>query len=57
MAERFVVQIAPDRFDVIAGYKLNTEPLDLADANQLARRASCPDRTVAGQLVNGTKPP
>jgi sarcosine oxidase gamma subunit len=57
MTERFVVQVAPDRFDVIAGHKLNAGPLDLADANQLARRSSASAVSVAGQLVNGTKPP
>jgi hypothetical protein len=55
--ERFVVQIAPDRFDVLAGSKLNEEPLSLADANRLARRSSCSVTSVAGSLiVGGTRP-
>jgi hypothetical protein len=56
MVERFVVQIAPDRFDVIAGSKLNSESLTLADANMLARRASASLVSICGDLVNGTKP-
>jgi hypothetical protein len=51
MIERFVVQIAPDKFDVITGYKLNREPLDLAAANGIARRSSCSIMSVAGSLV------
>jgi hypothetical protein len=35
--ERVIIRTSADTFDVIAGYKLNTEPLSLADANRLAR--------------------
>jgi hypothetical protein len=34
--ERIIIRTSADTFDVIAGYKLNTEPLSLADANRLA---------------------
>jgi len=53
----FVVNLGNNTFDVIAGYKLNTEPLSLADANRLARRASASTISVAGTLVmSGTRP-
>jgi hypothetical protein len=47
----FVVHTGADKFDVILGYKLNSEPLDLAAANRLARRSSCSVVSVAGSLV------
>jgi hypothetical protein len=52
----FVVNLGEDRFDVIAGHKLNDEPLSLADANRLARRSSASLVSMCGDLVNGTKP-
>jgi hypothetical protein len=56
-AQRFVIHLGSDRFDVIAGHKLNGKPLDLADANRLARRSSASTISVAGQLVvNGARP-
>jgi hypothetical protein len=36
MMERLVVQVAPGKFDVIAGHKLNDEPLSRAEAARLA---------------------
>jgi hypothetical protein len=47
----FVIHRGGDLFDVVTGYKLNTEPLSLADANRLARRSSCSIVSVAGNLV------
>jgi hypothetical protein len=47
----FVIDRGNDRFDVVTGYKLNSEPLDLADANMLARRSSVSVVSVAGNLV------
>jgi hypothetical protein len=50
---RFVISSGDaDGFDVLEGRKLNSEPLNLFDANRLAKRASASDRTVAGQLVD-----
>jgi hypothetical protein len=34
--ERLVVQVAPGKFDVIEGVKLNDEPLTRAEADRLA---------------------
>ena len=47
----FVVNLGDDRFDVIAGCKLNEAPLSLADANGLR---TCTDSTISviGSLVN-----
>jgi hypothetical protein len=56
MQSHFVIHRGSDKFDVIAGYKLNTEPLNLADANRLARRSSASTISVAGHLVSGTRP-
>jgi hypothetical protein len=53
---RFVINIGTDRFDVIAGHKLNEAPLNLADANRLARRASASTISVAGHLVSEIRP-
>jgi hypothetical protein len=50
----FVIHRGADLFDVITGYKLNSEPLSLADANRLARRSSASAVSVAGNLM--TKP-
>jgi hypothetical protein len=55
--ERVIIRTSADTFDVIAGYKLNTEPLSLADANRLARRSSCSVVSVVGQLVPPYTPP
>jgi hypothetical protein len=52
----FVIHLGADRFDVILGHKLNEEPLNLADANRLARRSSASAVSVVGSLVIGTKP-
>ena len=53
----FVIDLGGDRgFDVITGYKLNAEPLSLADANLLARRSSASVVSVAGSLVSETRP-
>jgi hypothetical protein len=55
--QRFVVCTGDgDRFDVIVGHKLNEDPLSLADANRLARRASASVVSVAGNLVSETRP-
>jgi hypothetical protein len=56
MQSHFVIHLGADRFDVIAGRKLNSEPLDLADANRLARRSSASTISVAGHLVSETRP-
>jgi hypothetical protein len=53
----FVIDRGADLFDIILGYKLNEEPLSLADANRLARRSSCSVVSVAGQLVMPHTPP
>jgi hypothetical protein len=53
----FVIDRGGDRFDVITGYKLNDKPLDLAAANQIARRSSCSVTSVAGSLVTPHTPP
>jgi hypothetical protein len=53
----FVIRTGADLFDVITGYKLNTEPLSLADANRLARRSSASVTSVAGSLVTPYTPP
>jgi hypothetical protein len=55
--ERVIIRTGADTFDVIAGYKLNTEPLSLADANRLARRSSASVMSVVGQLVTPYTPP
>jgi hypothetical protein len=47
----FVVHLGGDRFAVILGHRLNEEPLNLADANRLARRSSCSVGSVVGRLV------
>jgi hypothetical protein len=52
----FVIHRGADTYDVITGYKLNEEPLDLADANRLARRSSASVVSVAGSFVGGEKP-
>jgi hypothetical protein len=52
----FVIHLGADLFDVVVGRKLNEEPLNLADANRLARRSSASVMSVAGNLVSGTKP-
>jgi hypothetical protein len=52
----FVIDLGGDRFDVITGYKLNAEPLTLADANLLAHRSSVSVTSVLGTLVSGTRP-
>jgi hypothetical protein len=52
MADRFVIRTG-DSFDVIEGVKLNTEPLDRADADRLAkgspepRRRTFPEGTIS----------
>jgi hypothetical protein len=51
----FVIHLGNDRFDVILGHKLNEEPLNLADANRLARRSSAAVLSIAGNLVNCKK--
>jgi hypothetical protein len=56
MQSHFVIHRGSDKFDVIAGYRLNTEPLSLADANRLARRSSASTVLVAGNLVSETRP-
>ena len=55
--ERVIIRTSADTFDVITGYKLNSEPLDLAAANQFARRSSCSVTSVAGSLVTPYTPP
>jgi hypothetical protein len=35
--ERLVVQVAPDKFDVIEGVKMNRAPLSQAEADSLAK--------------------
>ena len=47
----FVIDRGADLFDVITGYKLNSEPLDLASANRIAHRSSASVVSVAGSLV------
>ena len=47
----FVINRGADLFDVIVGCKLNEAPLNLAEANMLARRSSCSVVSVIGQLV------
>jgi hypothetical protein len=51
----FVIRTGADLFAVILGHKLNEEPLNLADANRLARRSSASAVSVVGNLVSGTK--
>jgi hypothetical protein len=54
----FVVNLGNDTFDVITGYKLNRDPLNLADANKIARRSTASVSSVAGSLVvSGTTKP
>jgi hypothetical protein len=58
MTERFVVCTGDggDRFDVIEGTRMNGKPLDLPDANRLARRSSASTISVAGHLIVGAVP-
>ena len=51
--QHFVVHLGADLFDVIVGRKLNEEPLNLADANRLARRSSASAVWVVGHRVSG----
>jgi hypothetical protein len=37
---RFVIRTGADKFDVIAGHKLNSEPLSRAEADRLAGRGT-----------------
>jgi hypothetical protein len=54
----FVIDLGGDRgFDVITGYKLNAEPLNLFDANRLACRSSASVSSVAGSLVTPNTQP
>jgi hypothetical protein len=53
----FVIHRGADLFDVITRYKLNDKPLDLAAANQIARRSSCSIMSVAGSLVTPNTQP
>jgi hypothetical protein len=47
----FVVHLGADLFDVIVGRKLNRDPLNLADANKIARRSTASVSSVIGNLV------
>jgi hypothetical protein len=38
--ERFVSEVAPGKYNVIAGRKLNDQPLSRAEAERLARSQS-----------------
>jgi hypothetical protein len=58
--DRFIVGVGKDKFDVIAGHKLNTEPLDRAEADRLAHEPvkPAPSATIENDLgvKNLTKP-
>jgi hypothetical protein len=44
----FVIDLGDEMFDVVVGRKLNSEPLDLADANRLARRSGRHTKDMTG---------
>lgn len=53
--ERFIVGIGEGKFNVIAGHKLNDEPLSRAEADRLAHEPVKPAATDLGRGANAPK--
>jgi hypothetical protein len=53
--DRFIVGVGEGKFDVIAGHKLNAEPLSRAAADRLAHEPVKPAATDLGRGANAPK--